>query len=87
MKTLQWLAILALLAAAALLAQPSYAGDKLTEAQKWEVLRVAFIACRDTKGATAQHACAARYADLALDLYGESVVGLHHRSITGVKHK
>lgn len=55
----------------------------MTEAQRWEALRVAFVACRDAKGATAQHTCAAHYADLALELYGDTT----HASTTHTAYR
>lgn len=58
-----------LVALAALGASRAYAGSPLTEAQRWEAMHAAFVACRDTRGATAQHTCAARYAELSLELY------------------
>lgn len=40
---------------------------------KWNRLHVAFVACVKAKGATAQHACAADYASLALEIYGDDL--------------
>ena len=63
---------------AALMARDAHAAHpgqhKMTarQAQAWEKLRPVFERCKHAKGATAQHACAAEYASLSLELFGST---------------
>lgn len=47
---------------------------------KWQKMHAAFVICVKAKGGTAQHTCAAHYADLALELY-PAEGGLNSRKV------